>query len=333
MFKIGVVGCGYWGPNLVRNFLGHPSVEKVFCYDKDKRRLSFIKRQFPMVEATEDFNEMVKNPEIDAIAIATPVFTHFPIAKEAIEQGKDVLIEKPLTSKSSEAELLIELAEKKRKTVMVDHTFIYTGAVKKIKEIISNGEIGNIMYFDSVRVNLGLFQHDINVVWDLAPHDISIMDYIIDETPKAVSAIGINHYNQFEDVAYLTVYFNGKSLAHFHVNWLAPVKVRNILVGGTKKMILYDDTEPSEKVKVYDKGVEVITREGVYETLIQYRTGDMYAPKLDTTEALTGVVNEFLSSIEEDRPPLTDGLTGLNVVKILEASEQSIKNNSKIVYL
>ena len=333
MFKVGVIGCGYWGPNLVRNFMGHPSVEKVFCYDKDKGRLSFIKRRFPMVETTVDFNEMVKNPEIDVIAIATPVFTHFPIAKEAIEQGKDVLVEKPLTSKSNEAENLIELAEKKGKKLMVDHTFIYTGAVKKIKEIISNGEIGNIMYFDSVRVNLGLFQHDINVIWDLAPHDISIMEYVMNKKPKAVSAVGVNHFSQFEDVAYLTVYFDGKCLAHFHVNWLAPVKVRNILIGGTKKMILYDDTQPSEKIKVYDKGVEISTKEDIYETLIQYRTGDMYTPKLDTTEALTGVVNEFLSSIEEDRSPLTDGLSGLNVVKILEASEQSIKNNGKIVYL
>lgn len=333
MFKTAVVGCGYWGPNLVRNFLGHPSVDKVFCYDKDKRRLTFIKKKYPMVEVVKDFNSILKNSDIDTIAIATPAFSHFQLALKALKHGKHVFIEKPITTKKREAEVLIELAEEKGKKLMVDHTFVYTGAVRKLKELVSSGDIGDIMYFDSVRVNLGLFQHDINVIWDLACHDISIMDYIMDIEPVSVSAVGVNHFNPFEDIAYLTIYFKSKCLAHFHVNWLAPVKVRKILIGGTKKMIVYDDMEPSEKIKVYDKGVEVTTKEGIYQTLIQYRTGDVYVPRLDSTEALKYVINEFLESIEEDRNPITDGMSGLKVVRILEASERSLKNKSSIVKL
>ncbi len=331
MFKVGVVGCGYWGPNLVRNFLRHSSVSRVFCYDNDYERLNFIKRRFPAVETVDEYDRLLSNPQIDIIAVATPVLTHFDLTKKALENGKHVLVEKPITTKTREAEILIELAFKMKKRLMVDHTFVYTGAVRRLKQLVSSGEIGDIMYFDSVRVNLGLFQHDINVIWDLASHDVSIMSYIMDKKPKAVSAVGLNHYSQFEDIAYITFYFDDKCLAHFHVNWLAPVKVRNILIGGTKKMILYDDMEPSEKVKVYDKGVEINTKESIYETLIQYRTGDMYAPKLDTTEALQEVVNEFIESIDKDRAPLTDGKTGLHVVRLLEASNLSVKQMGKII--
>ncbi|MCX7763013.1 MAG: Gfo/Idh/MocA family oxidoreductase, partial [Candidatus Kryptonium sp.] len=325
--KVAVLGLGYWGPNIVRNFLSTPGVDKVFACDLDEKRLKVVKSKFPSVELTNDPEFILSSPEIDAVAIATPVSTHYPLAKKALEHGKHVLVEKPMTSSVKEAEELIEISERKNLTLMVDHTFIFTGAVRKIKELIQSGEIGDIYYFDSVRVNLGLFQHDVNVIWDLATHDVSIMNYLIDSKPISVASFGAAHYNGIEDIAYIIVNFENGIIAHFHVNWLAPVKVRKILIGGTKKMIVYDDTEPSEKVKVYDKGVIATTQEGIHKMLISYRTGDMYAPKVDDTEALSLVCKNFIESIETGEKPITDGISGLKVVKILEAAEKSIKNN------
>jgi len=323
-----VIGLGYWGPNLVRNFLSTPQVKKVYGFDKEKNRHTIIKSRYPSVEIIEDMEAVFKNKDIDAIAIATPVATHYPLCKKALECGKHVLLEKPMTSSVRHAEELISIAEKNGLVLMVDHTFLYTGAVRKIKEIIESGDIGDIYYFDSVRVNLGLFQHDVNVVWDLAAHDVSIMKYIIKSKVKAVLASGIAHYNNIEDIAYITIFLDDGLIAHFHVNWLAPTKVRKILIGGTKKMIVYDDTEPSEKVKVYDKGIIATNQEGVHRMLISYRTGDMYAPKLDDTEALTLVCKDFVESIINHKNPISDCYLGLDVVKILEASEFSIKNDS-----
>ncbi len=331
--KVGVIGLGYWGPNVVRNFLSTPGVEKVYACDLDETRLKFVKSRFPSIELTNDTEFILKSPEIDAVAIVTPVATHFPLAKKALENGKHVLVEKPMTSSVKEAEELIEISEKKNLVLMVDHTFIFTGAVRKIKELIDAGEIGELYYFDSVRVNLGLFQHDVNVIWDLATHDVSIMNYVVNSKPVSVSAFGTAHYNGIEDIAYITVNFDSGTIAHFHVNWLAPVKVRKILIGGTKKMIVYDDTEPSEKVKVYDKGVIATTKEGIHRVLISYRTGDMYAPKLDETEALNLVCKNFIESIENKQKPITDGVSGLEVVRILEAAEKSIKNEGKLIKL
>lgn len=331
--KIGVIGLGYWGPNVVRNFLSTPGVEKVYGCDLDEKRLKFAKSKFPSIEVTNDTEFILKSPEIDAVAIVTPVKTHYPLAKRAMENGKHVLVEKPMASSVKEAEELIEISERKNLVLMVDHTFIFTGAVRKIKELIDSGEIGDIYYFDSVRVNLGLFQHDVNVIWDLATHDVSIMDYVISSKPVSVAAFGVAHYNGIEDIAYITVNFDNGIIAHFHVNWLAPVKVRKILIGGTKKMVVYDDTEPSEKVKVYDKGVIATTQEGIHGMLISYRTGDMYAPKLDDTEALSLVCKNFVESIEKRIKPITDGLSGLKVVRILEAAENSIKNEGKLIKL
>jgi len=331
--KVGVIGLGYWGPNLVRNFLATPGVEKVYGCDLDEKRLAFIKSRFPAVELTKDTDFVLKASEIDAVAIATPVATHYPLARKAIENGKHVLVEKPLTASVKEAEDLVNLAERNKKVLMVDHTFIYTGAVRKIKELIDNGDIGEIYYFDSVRINLGLFQHDVNVIWDLATHDVSIMDFVINSKPVSVAAFGTSHYNGIEDIAYITVNFDNGIIAHFHVSWLAPVKVRRILISGTKKMIVYDDTEPSEKVKIYDKGVVVTSQEGIHRLLIQYRSGDMYAPKLDDTEALSLVCKDFVESILEGRSPITDGYAGLKVVKILESAEKSIKKNGILVNL
>ncbi|NTV46744.1 MAG: Gfo/Idh/MocA family oxidoreductase [Chlorobiales bacterium] len=334
MMKIAVVGLGYWGPNLVRNFLAAPNVKAVVGCDKDASRLEKIKNKFPEVELTDSFDSVLKRDDIQAVVIATPVFSHYPLAKQALEAGKHCFVEKPFTSSVAQAEDLINLAEKKGLKIMVDHTFVYTGAVRKMKEIIEKGELGEIYYFDSVRVNLGLFQHDVNVVWDLAPHDISIMNYLLDKKPVSVSAIGADHVGKgIEDIAYLTVNFDNSMIAHFHINWLAPVKVRKTLIGGSKSMVVYDDMEASEKIKIYDKGIEVKTKEGVYETLVQYRTGDMRAPKLDLTEALTIEASHFVDCILNNKTPITDGRAGLDVVRILEASEQSIKQNGKTIHL
>jgi predicted dehydrogenase len=331
--NIAVVGVGYWGPNLVRNFVNNSSVEKVYCHDVDEKRLSSVCERYPTVTTSSDYDEILNNPSIDAVVLATPVGSHFCLAKQALEHGKHVLVEKPLTSSSKDAGALKNLAAERNLSLMVDHIFVYNGAVRKIKEIIDSGEIGETMYFDAVRINLGLFQHDVNVIWDLAPHDLSIMDYLFDEKPKAVSAVGSNHFNTLEDIAYLTLLFDDNCIGHLHVNWLAPVKVRTILIGGTQKMIVYDEMETTEKIKVYDKGVEVTTKEGVYKTLIQYRTGDVYAPKFEIIEPLATVVSEFVDSIEANRSPLTDGGAGLRVVKILEAAQKSIENNGAIVNL
>jgi len=329
--NIGVIGLGYWGPNLVRNFLSTEGVKRVYAADISQARIRSASKRFPSVTYTDNYRDLILSKEVDAIAIATPVSTHYPLAKEALLNGKHVILEKPMTRKVSEAQELVEIAHRRNLTLMVDHTFIYTGAVRKIKQLISDGEIGDLLYFDSVRVNLGLFQHDVNVIWDLATHDISIMQHIINQKPISVAAFGATHYNGVEDVAYVVVNFDNDIIAHFHVNWLAPVKVRQILIGGSRKMIVYDDVEPSEKVKVYDKGVDVTTEEGVYQLLVQYRTGDMYSPKLDSTEALSLLASHFVECIEHSKTPVTNGEAGLGVVRILEAAEKSINNNGKLI--
>jgi predicted dehydrogenase len=334
MINIGVIGYGYWGPNMVRNFYANREAKVVQVCDVNKERLALVESGYPTIKTTTDFKELVKDPGIDAVVIATPVSYHFPTAKEALENGKHVLLEKPMTSTVEESEKLIELAEKKDKRLMVDHTFLYTGAVKKMKELVQSGELGELYYFDSVRVNLGLFQHDVNVVWDLAPHDFSIMDFLLQKDPDMVSAVGVCHLGDLENMAYVTVQYPGNLLGHIHVNWLAPVKVRTTLIGGTKKMIVYDDTEPSEKVKIYNKGVSYHEKkEDVYQMLVQYRSGDMLSPKLEPTEALKLVSKEFTDSINENRKPLTDGVAGLRVVKLLESANESIKQKGKVIKL
>jgi predicted dehydrogenase len=329
--KVCVVGLGYWGPNLVRNFISNEHIEGVVCCDVSEKRLEVARKRFPSVEVTTSFDDVLRRSDVEAVVLATPVSTHYALAMKALEAGKHVLVEKPMTESSEEAYRLAERAEERGLTLMVDHTFVYTGAVRKVKEIIQRGALGEVMYFDSVRVNLGLFQHDTNVIWDLAPHDLSIMDYLIGKEPIAVSADGASHFNDVEDIAYLTVRYSNQLIAHFHVNWLSPVKVRRILIGGSKLMVVYDDMEPSEKVKVYDKGVDIKGRESIYRTLVQYRTGDMYAPRIDLTEALTLVVEEFLDSINMKKRPLTDGLTGARIVRILEAASLSLREQGRLV--
>ncbi len=331
--KIAIVGLGYWGPNLVRNFLATEFVDSVVCCDLQSKRLEKIKQRFYGVETTNSYDEILKRSDIDAVVLATPVSTHHPLGMKALEAGKHLLVEKPLTLKTSDAEALIQKAEANKVTLMVDHTFVYTGAVRKIKEYLVQSEIGEILYFDSVRVNLGLFQHDTNVIWDLAPHDISIMDFLIQKKPLSVMAVGARHFNGQEDMAYLIVNFSDNLIAHFHVNWISPVKVRKILIGGSKLMVVYDDMEPSEKIRLYNKGVDIKGKDSVYETLVQYRTGDMFAPHIDPTEALSLMVAEFVNCIRSGKKPLSDGSSGLNVVKILEAAERSLRMGGQVVKL
>jgi predicted dehydrogenase len=334
MINVAVIGYGYWGPNLVRNFSGVEGARLAVVCDVNPKRLGEVKLRYPAVETTARFEDILNNPAIDAVAVATSVHTHYQFARKALEHGKHVLVEKPLTASVSEAESLLDLAAKRNLRLMVDHTFVYTGAVRKMKELVASGELGDLYYLDSVRINLGLFQQDVNVLWDLAPHDIAIMDHLITESPVSVCANGACHVgNGIENVAYLSVYFQSGIIAHFHNNWLSPVKIRTMLVAGSRKTILYDDMEASEKIKVYDRGVEGATADSMRDALISYRLGDMWAPRLDTTEALSRMAGEFISAIKDARAPLTDGQSGLNVVRILEAAEMSIKHRGREVKL
>jgi predicted dehydrogenase len=334
MIRVGIIGYGYWGPNLVRNFNAAEGSQVHTVCDMNQQSLKKLRKSYPEINATTDSDALIKNPDIDVVAVATPVFTHYELAKKVLEEGKHVFVEKPFTYTSVEAEELIELAERKNLKIMVDHTFLYTGAVRKIKQLVEDNVLGDIFYYDSVRVNLGLFQHDINVVWDLAPHDISIMQYVINEQPQAVVATGAEHFDRgLEDVAYLTIFFNKNIIAHINVNWLSPVKVRTTLIGGQKKMLVWNDIEPDEKIKIYDKGVQVKTKEGKYNLLVSYRSGDMWAPRVEQTEALRLMVEKFVDYISNGGRVVNDGIAGMRVVKLLEASTKSLRNKGEMVYL
>ncbi len=329
------VGCGYWGQNLMRNFWELEEAELLVACDLNQTLLARTRRRYPTLELTQSYKEILSHPRVDAVVLATPVSTHYAFAREALQAGKHVLVEKPLARTANEVLDLIELAERQRRTLMVDHTFLYTGAVRRMKQLIGSGEIGDLLYYDSVRINLGLVQNDTNVLWDLGPHDFSIMDYLCERDPVSVSAVAATHLDcQFENIAYVTARFDSPLIAHFHLNWLAPVKVRMTLVGGSKKMIVYDDTEPSEKVKLYDRGISVNhDPERRTRLLTDYRNGDMLAPQLDTNEALRLMAREFVRSIFEDSSPLTDGFAGYRVVRLLEAAQQSIQQRGQEIEL
>jgi predicted dehydrogenase len=335
MIGVGVIGYGYWGPNLVRNFSESPGFRVMAVSDLKSQRLDAVKGRYPAVRTTTNFKEIIEAPDIDAVAIATPVSTHFDLGMAALEAGKHVMIEKPLTGSTDQANRLIDMAARKNRVLFVGHTFIYTGAVRKIRELMANDSIGEIYYYDSMRVNLGLFQHDINVIWDLAVHDLAIMDFILGKQPVAVSATGISHVpGKPEDIAYVTVFFEDRLIAHVHVSWLAPVKVRRTLVGGSRKMIVYDDLEPSEKIKVYDKGITLTeTPDAAYQLRVGYRAGDMWAPQIDISEALGAMVRHFSECIDKGTTPLTDGQAGLRVVRILEAATRSMADRGRVVEL
>lgn len=338
MINIGVIGYGYWGPNIVRNFMeAEDSVVKIVS-DKRPERLKLVKTRYPTIETITNPEGIFSDPEIDAVIVVTPVRTHFDLAMSALKSGKHVLIEKPLTETYEQGERLLEEANKRNLLVMVDHTFVYTGAVRKIKELIDDGTLGDIYYYDSVRVNLGLFQHDVNVIWDLAVHDLAILEYIFPGKPVAVSATGIAHVpGSPEDVAYLSLFYDSPMISHIHVNWLSPVKVRRTLVGGSQKMVVFDDLDPSEKIKIYDKGISVNrSPEGidqVYKMLIDYRSGDMWAPRINQGEALRVEANHFINCIKNVEKPIADGAAGLRVVRILEAASESIRNSGQPVKL
>ena len=331
--RVGVIGYGYWGPNIVRNLSGLENCELAAVCDKSPVALKRVTRAYPGVHATTDFTDVLKSPDIDAVAVVTPVWTHFELAKAALNHGKHVFVEKPFTSNSQQAEELIDLAERKNLKIMVDHTFLFSGSVRKVKELVDKGTLGPLYYFDSTRVNLGLFQHDVSVVWDLAPHDLSIMDYIIGAKPEAVVATGGNHLNGLVDMAFITVYFPGNLIAHINVNWLSPVKVRTTLIGGKDKMLVWNDLEPDEKIKVYDKGVDIASGQGVYDLLVSYRSGDVWAPRVDQTEALKLELGYFADCILKDQVPFNDGAAGLRVVRLLEAAEHSLKERGRTVCL
>lgn len=333
MIRVGVIGYGYWGPNIARNFDGVAGSRVVGICDLNPESLQRARKAFPTIQLTCHSGDIVGSNGVDAVAVVTPVSTHFALAKMALENGKHVFVEKPFTRTVAEAEQLIGLAARKHLTIMVDHTFLFTGAVRTIHQLIREDVLGPLYYYDSTRVNLGLFQNDINVLWDLAAHDLSIMDYLIKERPVAIAATGATHVNGVENVAYMTIYFQNSVIGHINVNWLSPVKVRTTLIGGQKKMLLWNDLEPDEKIKVYDKGIEVRDKEGVYKLLVSYRSGDMWAPKIEQVEALRSEVEYFVQCVERKEPPLNDGEAGLRVVRMLEVADRSLGKRGEVVCL
>jgi predicted dehydrogenase len=334
--RIAVVGAGYWGPNLVRNFVSTPGVEVAWVCDLDAQRLADIGRKFRVERTTQRFQDLLDDPKLDAIALATPVATHRPLAEAALRAGKHVWVEKPLAGSVEDAEAMVAAARAAGRILFVDHTFVYTPAVRKIRELVASGELGEILYFDSVRINLGLFRSDANVLWDLGPHDLSIAHHVLGVQPVEVSAVGIRHVDgALENMAYVTLRYPGKLVSHFHFNWLAPVKLRTTLLGGTKKMVVYDDVETVEKIKVYDKGIDV-TRpiediEARRRTLVSYRSGDMFSPRLDQTEALSNAARDFAGAIREGRAPVCDGAAGVAVVRALAAAQKSLESGGGFV--
>ena len=333
---VGVVGCGYWGPNLVRNFAQQGNAEVLGVCDARLERATKVGRDNHVAVATDSIEELIALAGLDLVVIATPSATHFELAKRAITAGKHVLVMKPITTRSDHAEELVDLADRQGVVLAVDHTFVYTGAVRKMRELVENGSLGDVYYIDSVRINLGLFQSDVNVVWDLAPHDVSIIDYVMGgQEAESVATIGGCHAgSRHENIAYVTIRYGPDVLAHIHVNWLAPAKVRRTIIGGSKSMVIYDDMEASEKLKIYDKGVSISPASSaadVYSQMVQYRSGDMRAPRIDSREALATEAEHLLECIRTGAQPNADGRAGLRVVRILEAAQASIDAGSNFV--
>lgn len=330
--KIAIIGYGYWGPNLVRNFNLADDCMVSWVFDLSEKQLNRVRKSYPDIKTTTQLEDVLHDTTVDAVAIATPVFTHFELAKKSMIAGKHVLIEKPMTSSVKEANELIQLSQKSGKVLMVDHTYLYTDAVQKIKDLVVSGEIGNLQYIDSTRINLGLFQRDVNVLWDLAPHDISICNYLMDDFPVAVQAVGVAHTdNKLANIAYLTLFYNKNKIAHFNCSWISPVKIRQMLIGGDQKMIVFNDLETTEKLKIYDKGYSVVPESDRDKLLVDYRIGDITIPKLPQTEALTAMAKDFITAIKSQKEPLSSWKSGLEVVKILEAAEKSIQNQGKYI--
>jgi predicted dehydrogenase len=337
MINVGVIGYGYWGPNVARNFHACPGVALTSVSDLSAKRLDLARAHYPFIKTYSDHRDLIRAKDVDVIAIVTPVSSHYALAREALKAGKHIFIEKPFTATSAQAQRLIDLAARKGLRIMVDHTFLFTGAVKKMRELIDSGELGNLFFYDSVRVNLGLFQHDVNVNWDLAPHDLSIMSYLIRDQPVSVAANGSIHYSAHEDIAYISLQFERPDfIAHFHVNWLSPVKIRSTLISGDKKMLIWDDLSSDEKIKIYDRGVAFGNgngSNGIHKLLVSYRSGDIHIPKIENTEALRAEVQYFVACLEKNEDPFNDGRAGLQVVRILEAVDRSMKSGGRKVKL
>jgi predicted dehydrogenase len=331
--RVGVIGYGYWGPNIVRNLNALDTAQVEMVCDRSTAALARARKAHPNARTVSDAAEILTSSQIDAVAVITPVWAHYELAKRALENGKHVFVEKPFTASSAQAAELIEIAERKNLIIMVDHTFLFTGSVRKIRELTESGALGDLYYYDSLRVNLGLFQHDISVIWDLAPHDLAIMDYIIKTDPEAIVATGEKHLNGVEDVAFLTLYFPQNVIAHINVNWLSPVKIRTTLIGGKKKMLVWNDLVADEKIRVYDKGVQIASGEGLRDLLVSYRTGDMWAPQVEQLEALHVELSYFADCVLNNRKPFNDGHAGLRIVRMLEAAEGSIRGRGALVRL
>ena len=330
--RVGVVGYGYWGPNLARNFAASPACRLVRVADLSAQRRAAAQATFPWIETADDPAAVTKADDLDVVVVATPVALHHPLAKDALEAGKHVWVEKPLAATSAEARDLVALARERGRTLFVDHTFLYTGAVRKMKELVDAGELGGLFYYDSIRINLGLFQSDVNVVWDLAAHDFSIMDFLLGPSARAVAAHGRAHIRQGqEDVAYISVFYDDDLIAHFHVNWLSPVKIRQTIVGGSKKMLIWDDTSPDEKIKVYSRGVEIKSTEDRNRILAEYRMGDMHCPNIPNIEALRLGIEHFVESIATGKPGISDGAAGLRIVRMLEAVDESLARDGAVI--
>lgn len=333
MIGVGVVGYGYWGPNLVRNFAEAVETRIIGVADLRPHRLALAQKRYPAIQIAGDYTQLLVNPSVDAVAISTPVSTHFPLALQALQAGKHVLVEKPLAASSAEVEALIEEAERRKLVLMVDHSFVYTSAVRKISEIVRSGAVGDLLYYDSTRINLGLFQHDVDVIWDLAVHDFAIMQHLLPGKPCAVTATGVSHVSgRMANIAYITVFYENNLIGHINVNWLSPVKVRRVIIGGSRQMVIYDDMENSEKVRIYDSGITVTNSpDDIYKLLINYRNGDMYSPRTDTTEALAVEVHHFADCVMCGTRPITDGQAGLDVIRLLEAASLSVKDRGRLV--
>ncbi len=333
MIRFGVIGYGYWGPNIVRNLRSIEGCAVVGICDQSPGARKRIQSAHHGIPVYDKSSELIKSPDVDAVAVITPVWTHYELTKAALENGKHVFVEKPFTSNAAQAEELINLAERKNLQIMVDHTFLFTGAVRKIQKLLKENALGKLYYYDSMRVNLGLFQHDCNVIWDLAPHDLSIMNHLLHKDAEAISATGQAHLNSYEDIAFITAYFPDNVIAHINVNWISPVKIRTTLIGGEKKMLVWNDLEADEKLKIYDKGVDVKSQEGVYNLLVSYRSGDMWAPQVEQVEALKLELSYFLECIKTNAKPFNNGCAGLKVVRMLEAANESLSKRGELVYL
>lgn len=321
--KIGLIGYGYWGPNLVRNFSSCPLTEAAAVCDASPARRAAVNKAYPGVATVASVDELLELP-IDAVAIATPVSTHYPLALRCLEAGKDVLVEKPLAGSVKEAQALTERAERLGRVLMVDHTYLFSNAVRRMKQLVESGDLGDLHYIDSVRINLGLFQNDVNVIWDLAPHDLAIVEHLLDTKPRSISAWGCSHANpDIEDIAYVNVDYGDKLMASFHVNWLSPVKVRQIIVAGSRKSLIFNEMNPAEPLKVYDRGIELTESED--RLRVGYRTGDMWSPNIEPGEALQAMVTHFAECVRGRAEPVSDGRMGVRVVRLLEAATRSIR--------